>query len=94
MATLRIYFNRRDELPWSIDYGDQSTEINVQSVQAHRISFESAFDPTIKPNRDTPCAWLVARYAILSVTGGVAHLYHDSSWRDPAIHQDSNAITR
>lgn len=78
MGTLRIYFNRRDELPWSVDCGDQSTEINVRAVQAHHVSFETVFDSTIKPNRDTPCAWLVARCAVLEVRDGVAHITQET----------------
>lgn len=85
MSTWRIYYNRRDELPWSIDNGDQSTEINVSSVRCHRISLDSGFDQSIKPNRDVPCAWLTAQHAILEVKDGVANLFHDSQWRSPKL---------
>lgn len=85
MPTYRIYFNRRDEFPWSVDNGDQSTEINVASVKCHRISLDSEFNPAIKPNKDVPCAWLVAQHAILEVKDNVANFYHDPDWRVPRL---------
>ena len=35
----RIYFNRKNEAPqvFSVDCGDQSTEINVSHVQGHKV---------------------------------------------------------
>lgn len=82
----RVYYNRRSELPWSVDQGQQDTEINVTAFQLHKVLAESVVDFSVTPgNKDVPSAWIIVRYAVLEVTDGVAHLFHDPDWRVPRI---------
>lgn len=83
----RVYYNRTAEFPqcWSVDEGDQTTELNVSSFELHSVSAESHLDLSIKPNKDTPSAWITILYAKLEVRGGVAMFFHDPTWREPPL---------
>lgn len=83
----RVYFNRKNEYPqiWSVDEGDQKSEINVSDFKFHRVSAESRADLSVKPNNDTPIAWVLIRNATLTIKDGVAHFFHNPNWRDPPI---------
>jgi hypothetical protein len=84
----RIFFNRKNEQPqvWSLDEGDQSTEINISSFLLHNVSADSHWDPSVKPNPDTPSAWItVIHCKPVRLVNGVAHLFHDSEWRTPSL---------
>jgi hypothetical protein len=53
----RIYFNRKEEAPqvWSVDQGNQKSEINVSSVT---LQVPSVFRYSGgERNNDTPVAW-------------------------------------
>ncbi len=83
----RAYFNRKNEFPqvWSVDQGDQSTEINVKDAQGHKVNWRFVFDSSIKPNPDVPCAWIEIEHATMQIHDGVAHFYHDPDWRKPRL---------
>lgn len=74
--TYRVYFNREREWPqcWSIDEGDQTTEINVVGFALHGVEAVSfTHDRQARIDRDaTPFAWLEVRHAQFSVGNGVA----------------------
>lgn len=69
----RVYFNRSREAPqvWSIDEGDQSSEINVQHVviQGGAISKWNKS----KPNDSSPSAWFEVE-GFLRIAGGIAYI--------------------
>jgi hypothetical protein len=67
----RVYFNRRSEAPqiWSVDEGDQTTEINVQWVRFEGIFSETVFDSTVTDKENSPCAW-IGFYAKAEFEGG------------------------
>jgi hypothetical protein len=83
----RIYYNRTAEFPqvWSIDEGEQTSEINVSGFRFHGVTGESHYDADILPNRNTPTAWIEINYATLKVEGGIAHFFHDHNWREPNL---------
>jgi len=58
MRRWRVYFNRELDWPqvWSVDEGDQSTEINVIAVHLMGCTVQSVFDPTA-PAPNAPKAW-------------------------------------
>lgn len=89
MSDFRIYFNRKNEAPqvWSVDQGDQSSEINVKEWRLHRCNADSHYEASVKVNPDTPTAWIVVMHAIMRVEHGVAHFFHDPDWRVPRISQ-------
>lgn len=91
MPTYRVYFNRHAEFPtvFSVDEGDQSSEINVARVEGHRVNFEFHYDPNVKINPDTPSAWMTVHHAVLQVREGTAHLFHDPDWRSPRIQGET-----
>lgn len=55
---IRVYFNRRQEAPcvWSVDLGDPSSEICVQSVQINATSLTVYNGKTA--NDHEPVAWV------------------------------------
>jgi hypothetical protein len=60
MERYRAYFNRKREAPqvWSIDEGEQTSEINVQGFRLlPGCTARSVFNNT-KPNEDSPSAWI------------------------------------
>ncbi len=77
----RCYFNRASEFPtvWSIDEGDQSTEINVTDIKINSgCTAETHYDRTVKPNNDTATAWFTVPNAVLEIRDCVAHFFPDS----------------
>jgi hypothetical protein len=85
MPSYRVYFNKASEQPWSIDEGSQHSEINVKSIRLHHCNADSHWDPSIKANPDTPCAWFEIYHAVLQLDDGVAHFFKDPNWRVPPI---------
>lgn len=78
----RVYFNRRREWPqiWSVDEGDQSSEINVKEVDiivpvyTKSLGSEAALAAT---NPDTtPFAWMECT-GVLILSNGVATIKHE-----------------
>jgi hypothetical protein len=72
----RVYFNRRREAPqvWSVDEGDQTSEVNVQWVAFRSISFDrSSFAADIpEAEADTkPAAWFEFEATAIFSGGGV-----------------------
>lgn len=76
MRRYRIYFNRLNEAPqvWSVDEGDQSSEINVSEVRLIGVSAQSEVNLDETVNHDRPRCWFAVT-GKLSVIGGVAHIY-------------------
>jgi hypothetical protein len=87
MPNWRVYFNRRNEAPqiWSIDEGDQTSETNVKDWKLHRCDADSHEDLSVKPNPDTPTAWVEVIHATMQIIHGVAHFFHDENWRVPKL---------
>lgn len=80
MKLYRVYFNRLNEAPqiWSVDEGEQTTEINVIGVSIHDCVVETKCDLKETVNRDRPRAWLEVR-GMLSVAGGIAVIRGEGS---------------
>jgi len=56
----RVYFNRKNEFPqvWSIDYGTQESEINVQRVELNGCNATTVYKPEgVTDFNSMPCAW-------------------------------------
>lgn len=84
----RVYYNRHSEFPyiWSIDAGTLETEVKVKSVQFHRVSAETGFDPDVPiGDQERPRVFFVVRYCTLSIKDGVACFFHNESWRHRKI---------
>jgi hypothetical protein len=61
MARLyRAYFNKLSEAPqvWSVDEGNQGSEINVQWIIFKDVTAHSVFDGTVVDRQNVPCAWI------------------------------------
>jgi len=59
-VTFRVYFNRKNEFPqvWSIDYGTQESEINVQRVELINCTAVTVYKTEgVTDFNDMPCAW-------------------------------------
>ena len=75
MKVWRVYFNRAVEAPqvWSIDQGDQTSEINVQGVRfTLGVVAVTKFDPHVRLNNTTaPRGWIevLAHDMFLDVDG-------------------------
>lgn len=76
MVTWRIYFNRHREAPqvWSIDQGDQSSEVNVQKVVCIGCYLESEYNGT-PANENTPSALFRVSADSLRIDNGQAIFY-------------------
>lgn len=74
MKTYRIYFNRWAEAPqiWSVDEGDQSSEINVINVVFKDIEGLTKYNPN-GDNTNTPRAWFEVK-GKLTISGGIAYI--------------------
>lgn len=69
----RVYYNRKREAPqvWSIDEGDQTSEINVRAVEIKaRMTTNSDLSNT---DADKPTVWIEG-YAHLTFRNGLAIL--------------------
>jgi hypothetical protein len=53
---VRVYFNKRGPLPWSIDYGDQESEIHVRMIQIVDVQACTREDFS-NPDPEKPTAW-------------------------------------
>lgn len=73
MKCYRVFFNRLSEAPqvWSVDEGDQSSEINVSAVSLVRCSAETKFNPAETDTLNKPKAWFEVR-GHLRIVQGVA----------------------
>lgn len=73
MGLYRIYFNRLNEAPliWSVDEGDQTTEINVMGISLHGCDVETKSNLAETDTENKPKAWLEVR-GNLRVIQGVA----------------------
>jgi hypothetical protein len=76
----RIYFNRKREWPqiWSIDEGDQVSEINVKAfrilVPCQSASLDAS-QMTTNDHENRPCAWIECEGVMTVVEDGVALIY-------------------
>lgn len=68
----RLYFNRKNECPqvWSIDEGDQSSEVNVQWFSLLGCTAASIYNHGVA-NEDTPVAWIAVKGTAEFRDGGV-----------------------
>lgn len=57
----RVYFNRHGPLPWSVDSGPGTPEMQTQSVTMLAAYSETVYDPSAGDNIDTPTAWIEVR---------------------------------
>jgi len=77
----RVYYNRSLDWPqcWSIDEGDQSSEINVIGFELNGATAISAgLTPEEKQQinpRDTPAAWLRVHCSQMDIRNGIARFY-------------------
>ncbi len=79
MRRYRVYFNRANEAPqvWSVDEGDQGSEINVAEVRLVNCTAETKCDLGMQVNPDHPKAWIEV-FGTLRIEEGVAVI---SAWR-------------
>lgn len=70
---IRLYYNRRGTLPWSVDYGDQASEVTVRAVHLEGVSGESRTNPRNR-NPKKPSAWLELQGAQLTIRAGEAYI--------------------
>jgi hypothetical protein len=76
MATYRIYANRADEFPWSIDSGSQADEQHVQDIVLFDCYGFTMTDFNVRTGDDkTPKWWIEIQDAVLEVFNGVARIY-------------------
>ena len=75
MKHFRAYFNRHREQPqvWSIDEGDQSTEINVSSFAVNAGCIVASRYNGDKPNEDSPSAWIEIHADYYYIVDGAVH---------------------
>lgn len=77
MKTYRVYFNRELDFPqaWSVDEGDQTSEVNVIGFQILGADcFAKVLPPAERVGLDpkkSPLAWLQV-YGVLRLDGGLA----------------------
>lgn len=57
----RVYFNRRGELPWSVDRGPGTTELQTKRIVFERVNAEAHFDPSAGDNERSPTAWFLLK---------------------------------
>ncbi len=70
----RIYFNRHSDFPlvWSVDQGDQSTEINVKRVVTRGV--RTYTDGGVGDNVNSPTVWIVVEGGNLQVIEDIAYI--------------------
>lgn len=74
MKTFRIYFNRKSEYPhvWSIDEGEQTSEIIVQWIACDGVSMRTHYSVVEAIDRENiPCAWFSVEAVAEFTKGGV-----------------------
>lgn len=69
----RVYFNRRSDYPfiWSVDDGNQSTEVKVKDVV---IKVQSCTASGPGDNENSPTVWIEVNDACLTIRDDVAYL--------------------
>ena len=68
---IRLYFNRRGELPWSIDTGPGTEEIQTGAVVTLATG-KTVFAPEAGDNENSPTAWIeFAETSFEETLGGV-----------------------
>jgi hypothetical protein len=79
MKTFRLYFNRHAEAPqvWSIDEGDQSSEVNVIDFYlSFGVTAQGKYDPQPKSERsNVPSALMLVHADGYQIRHGVAEFY-------------------
>jgi hypothetical protein len=76
--TFRCYYNRCEDAPqiWSVDEGDQTTEINVIDWRSHGCAIASGLQKGVPTtSKQVPKVWASIFNARLVVEKGVAHFY-------------------
>lgn len=85
MPTYRVYYNRANEAPqvWSVDEGDQTTELNVIAVRC-MVPCETVVGESVPDSErsNRPAVWLRAE-GVLRVERGVAYI----DWPARQFHQ-------
>jgi hypothetical protein len=73
VKTYRVYFNRLNEAPqvWSVDEGDQATEINVTRIALVDCSAETHVNLAETDTENKPKAWFEV-IGTLQIVDGVA----------------------
>lgn len=78
----RVYYNRTENEPqvWSVDEGDQSTEINVTGIKfhgvdavAHRVGSWVRSQPGLFTPGVSPTGWFSVESRRVEIRGGWAH---------------------
>lgn len=76
MTIHRIYANRADSFPWSIDSGTQEDEQNVIDIKYYGCSGYTMTDFSVRTGDDKrPKWWIVVHRARLEVRLGIAYFY-------------------
>lgn len=73
--TYRIYFNRKNAdrgLVWSVDSGDQSSEVNVKRIVVRGCRTYTDGGPG--DNETSPTVWLVVEGGRLTIIEDVAYI--------------------
>ena len=58
---IRIYFNKRGPLPWSVDQGIGTPEYQVLAVTMDHVNGRLIHQPEAGDNVGTPTAWIEAK---------------------------------
>jgi hypothetical protein len=76
MKRYRIYFNRMNDVPlvWSVDEGDQASEINVREVRIFAGQVSSCVNLGETDAENRPKAWLEVD-GELRIEDGIAKIY-------------------
>ena len=68
---IRLYFNRRGQLPWSVDEGAGTHERLFATVAIGAVGGVTIY-ATLEPNQsptETPCAWIEYRNCEVATSG-------------------------
>ena len=57
----RVYFNRHAPLPWSVDSGPNTPEMETMHVVMQGAYLETVYDPDAGDNFNKPTAWIEVR---------------------------------
>jgi hypothetical protein len=68
---VRVYFNRRGPLPWSLDYGSQQTEVNVAHITINSTIGYTMTDPH-NTDPEKPSGWIEFPDAAMRIDEGTA----------------------
>jgi hypothetical protein len=74
--TVRVYFNKRGALPWSVDSGPGTEEFQTGASVDIRLPSRTMFDPSAGDDENTPTAWVEVKNArILRIKPGTVSEY-------------------